>query len=669
MNLRASRSLGFLVLAAVAALFVARGAERAPAAGLSITASNMTSLLTFGYQGTGDGGFLGAYGVAVDPVTGAVYVVDNGHGQVEKFDAGGNFLTSFGAGELVTPWYVAVDPATGDVYVTDTYNRRVVKYDSTGNQLLTFGTNGTGDGEFGDPLGIAVDPSDGDVYVVDATNHRVEKFDSGGGYLGQFDPQAHPFGNAYDVAVDSAGVVYVSDVLNAGTGNWIARFDSSGGYLGYFGSTGSGDGQFQLPFGVAVDSDAQIVYVDDFGHGRMEMFDTSGGFLGAFASGLSESRGVAVDPVTGDIYVTDGSTVQKWGQSRNWTQTSLSCAPASIRVGDTTTCHVTVADIAGSGQATPTGTVSFNAWTSGSTFSGGGSCTLQPTTPDYHASCAVTYTPTRIGSGTHWIDVSYRGSTLHTGSHTSRPAVTVNPADAPTISSFAPVFGGHGTSVAITGSNFTGTTAVVFGGTAAQSYTVASDTEVDAVVGTGSSGPVAVTTAVGTATSSGSFAFFAAPTIASFTPPGGGVHTTVTVAGTNLTGTTGVRLHGVSAVFSVVSTTQLTFTVPAGATSGTITVTGPGGTATSGGSFIVSAPPTITSISPVSGPVGTTVTITGTNLGGTIGIRIGSVITVPTSVSPTQVVFTVPPGAATGRVKILSPAGAAQSPGDFTIAG
>ena len=165
------------------------------------------------------------------------------------------------------------------------------------------------------------------------------------------------------------------------------------------------------------------------------------------------------------------------------------------------------------------------------------------------------------------------------------------------------------------------------------------------------------------------FTFFAAPTIASFTPGGGGVHATVTVAGTNLSGATHVRLNGVSAPFSAVSATKLTFTVPEGSSSGTIEVTTPGGTVTSGGSFTVSPPPAITSISPGSGPVGTTVTITGTNLGGAVGVEMGSIVTVPTSVSATEVTFTVPPGAASGPVKVLTTSGSAASAAAFTVTG
>ena len=239
---------------------------------------------------------------------------------------------------------------------------------------------------------------------------------------------------------------------------------------------------------------------------------------------------------------------------------------------------------------------------------------------------------------------------------------------APSIFNFGPTGGTTGTSVTLAGSSFTGATAVTFAGTAAQSFSVDSDTQITAVVAAGTTtGHIAVTTPEGTATSSATFTFFSLPTIGGFSPASGGAHATVTVTGTNLAGATSVRLNGLSVPFSVVSSTTLTFTVPAGASSGTIAVTTPGGTATSSGSLTVSPPPTITGFSPGTGPVGTSVTITGTNLTGTVGVMLGSILTVPTSVTATTVVFTIPPGASTGFIRVLNPAGSATSAGTFTV--
>ena len=78
---------------------------------------------------------------------------------------------------------------------------------------------------------------------------------------------------------------------------------------------------------------------------------------------------------------------------------------------------------------------------------------------------------------------------------------------APTITSFSPTSGGTNTSVIITGTNFTGATAVKFGGTDASSFTVYSFTQITAVVAGGSTGTVTVTTPGGTATSSDSFTY------------------------------------------------------------------------------------------------------------------------------------------------------------------
>jgi len=71
------------------------------------------------------------------------------------------------------------------------------------------------------------------------------------------------------------------------------------------------------------------------------------------------------------------------------------------------------------------------------------------------------------------------------------------------------------------------------------------------------------------------------PSIAKLAPMKAKAGATLTITGTNLTGTTSVTFQGVPAKFKVVSATKLTVTVPAKAKTGTITVTNPSGTATS----------------------------------------------------------------------------------------
>jgi hypothetical protein len=160
---------------------------------------------------------------------------------------------------------------------------------------------------------------------------------------------------------------------------------------------------------------------------------------------------------------------------------------------------------------------------------------------------------------------------------------------APTVSGFSPVQGPVGTQVTISGSNFTGATAVTFNGTPA-SFSVVNDGSINATVPAGATtGAISVTGPGGTGSSSGVFTVpaTAPPTISSFSPTSGKVGATVTINGANLTGVTKVTFNGVAASFTAVSDTQVTATVPSGAKNGPIAVTTPNGTATSSQTFRV----------------------------------------------------------------------------------
>jgi hypothetical protein len=168
-------------------------------------------------------------------------------------------------------------------------------------------------------------------------------------------------------------------------------------------------------------------------------------------------------------------------------------------------------------------------------------------------------------------------------------------AAAPTITSFSPTCGQVGTQVIITGTGFqdapSAVSAVTFGGVAATTFTVNSDTQITATVPTGAtSGAIAVTDSEGTATSTGTFLVVtpAGPCISSFTPTSGNPGTVVTITGGAFTGATAVTFGGVAATtFTVDSPTQITATVPATAVTGPITVTTPAGTGTSTSNFTV----------------------------------------------------------------------------------
>jgi uncharacterized protein (DUF2141 family) len=81
-----------------------------------------------------------------------------------------------------------------------------------------------------------------------------------------------------------------------------------------------------------------------------------------------------------------------------------------------------------------------------------------------------------------------------------------------------------------------------------------------------------------------------APTATALTPTTGPLGTTLTVDGTNLTGLTGVRLGGVPARFTPVSTTRFTAVVPRGAVNQKVSATTPSGTALTAATFQIRRP-------------------------------------------------------------------------------
>ena len=74
-----------------------------------------------------------------------------------------------------------------------------------------------------------------------------------------------------DVAVDSSGEVYVADTYS----HRIQKLDSGGGFLTKWGTDGSGDGQFIFHNSLAVDGSGDV-YVADTNNNRIQVFVSHG---------------------------------------------------------------------------------------------------------------------------------------------------------------------------------------------------------------------------------------------------------------------------------------------------------------------------------------------------------------------------------------------------------
>jgi hypothetical protein len=195
-------------------------------------------------------------------------------------------------------------------------------------------------------------------------------------------------------------------------------------------------------------------------------------------------------------------------------------------------------------------------------------------------------------------------------------------AGAPTVSKIKPNTGPGtgGTSVNISGTGFTGATVVRFGSTEAASFVVNSSTSIKAKSPAGG-GVVDVTVTAGGETSATgpNDRFTYLPAVTAVSPNRGGVEggTTVTITGVDFSEATAVDFGSTAAAsFTVDSSTSITAESPAEAVGRVhVRVTTPDGTSPiSPGKDIFTFTPTVTNVSPATGPPagGTTVTVTGT---------------------------------------------------------
>lgn len=244
----------------------------------------------------------------------------------------------------------------------------------------------------------------------------------------------------------------------------------------------------------------------------------------------------------------------------------------------------------------------------------------------------------------------------------------------PTIISFSPISGSVGTVVSITGTNFNPTLAnniLKFNGTLAI-VTVVTPVSLTVAVPVGAStGKISITVEGITTNSEADFTVFDSPEITNISPAYGLPGASVTITGKNfssiLSGNT-VKFNTLAATLTAATSTSLTVTIPPGATTGKISITVHDLTATSSDDFVI--PPTITSFSPSSGIIGSSLTIIGTGFNATIAnniVKLNNKLASVTSATTTSLTVTVPAEALTDKISIIVSGQTVTSSIDFII--
>jgi hypothetical protein len=173
--------------------------------------SLLTTINIYGATG------LSPQALTVDPTSDALYVADASFGTgIARFVSDGaptptyTYDPSFAASGLSQPGGIAVDPVTHDVLVVDRGTNRVIRFaEGNGAEISSFDGSDTTGGAFGGARAIAVGPS-GAIYVLDSAGNRVERFDAAGASQGALPlpTNAVPAGVAANPSTGDVAVIY-----------------------------------------------------------------------------------------------------------------------------------------------------------------------------------------------------------------------------------------------------------------------------------------------------------------------------------------------------------------------------------------------------------------------------------------------------------------------------
>ena len=203
-------------------------------------------------------------GVAISQ-DGHILVTDEN--QLQKLTFDGQYVNSVGSSNkkgslrFNTPSGIAVHPTTGHIYIADTGNHRIQVLNDDLTLNRTFGKKGSAPEQFNSPRDVAFDDEEY-LYVVDSDNHCIKKFTSTGQYISKFSSK-RSIPSCTSITIND-NLVYVSECDN----HCVSIYDTNGCFIHCFGKFGREEGEFNMPYGVTVDSSGNL-YVCDIGNDRL----------------------------------------------------------------------------------------------------------------------------------------------------------------------------------------------------------------------------------------------------------------------------------------------------------------------------------------------------------------------------------------------------------------
>jgi len=229
---------------------------------------------------------------------------------VLKFDSSGKLVKSFGEGMLIFAHGIFLD-REGNVWVTDGQDNAPLPARGTGAGGGQRGEGGRG------PAQGRTGPLPGST-----KGHQVFKFSPDGKLLltlgkpgGAADPDY--FYQPNDVVVAPNGDIFVAEghASAPGSNGRILKFDKTGKLIKTFGKFGSGQGEFDQPHALAMDSRGRL-FVGDRNNNRIQIFDQNGTFITEWKQ-FSRPSGLFIDK-NDNLYSADSESESVSQNHNGW---------------------------------------------------------------------------------------------------------------------------------------------------------------------------------------------------------------------------------------------------------------------------------------------------------------------------------------------------------------
>ena len=152
-----------------------------------------------------------------------------------------------------------------------------IDYKSKTQSVISVCDKGTGNEQLDCPFGVTVDHNTGNIYVADNGNNCVKVFDNTAKYLLKFGDGKGEGKMSYP-----RGLLIRGNKVFVSHSDCILVYQLDGKFVSSIGSKGSGELQFNYPWGLSTDEYNNDIYICDNGNHRIQIISENLQFKSQF---------------------------------------------------------------------------------------------------------------------------------------------------------------------------------------------------------------------------------------------------------------------------------------------------------------------------------------------------------------------------------------------------